>query len=100
MGAININPVSELQKELNRFKLNFLNPAADALGFIDDWLTQKKAESLPAKLRELNQKLKYLTGFATDLKDAGIDDNLAKLDQVINTALEDGASLQPEPGNS
>jgi alcohol dehydrogenase len=93
MGAININPVSELQKELNRFKLGFLNPAADAFGFIDDWLTQKKAESLPAKLRELNQKLKHLTGFATDLKEAGIDDKLGKLDQVINTALEDGASL-------
>ena len=37
MGSININPVSEFQKELNKFKLGFLNPAADVFGFIDDW---------------------------------------------------------------
>ena len=35
----------------------------------------------------------YLTGMPLDLKSAGIDDNLARLEQVATTAMEDGSML-------
>lgn len=70
--------------------------AAKALGnlvFIDHWLRDQAARAGVEKIRTLNRQLAQLTGMPLNLKDAGIRDNLAKLEQVANTAMEDGAML-------
>lgn len=93
LGAPNISPVGQLSREATRLKLPVLNQAIDSLSFVDEWVTQKKAESLPERIREMNRKLKHITGFATDLREAGIKDNLKKIDEVVKTAMEDGSLL-------
>jgi putative sterol carrier protein len=45
------------------------------------------------KIRCLNQQLAYLTQMPLNLKDAGISDKLARLEQVATIAMEDGAML-------
>ena len=78
--------------------------AAKALGnlvFIDQWLRDQAAHAGIEKVRTLNRQLAQLTGMPLNLKDAGIGDNLAKLEQVAATAMEDGTMLynprDPEP---
>jgi len=62
-------------------------------GFVDNWFRKQAAHAGIEKIRTLNCQLAYLTKMPLNLKNAGIDDNLAKLDQVVNTAMEDGAML-------
>ncbi len=63
------------------------------LGFIDGWIRRQAAMAGIEKVRMLNRQLAHLTGMPLNLKDAGIEDNLAKLDQVTDTAMEDGSML-------
>lgn len=63
------------------------------LNFIDQWIRKQAAWSAVEKIRTLNRQLAYLTNMPLNLKDAGISDNLAKLDQLADTAMEDGAML-------
>ncbi|MDM8522616.1 iron-containing alcohol dehydrogenase [Desulfococcaceae bacterium HSG8] len=63
------------------------------LGFIDQWLRKQAAWAGVEKIRTLNRQLSYLTKMPLNLRDAGIDDGLAKLDQVATTAMEDGSML-------
>jgi alcohol dehydrogenase len=41
----------------------------------------------------MNRQLSALSGHATNLRDAGIKDGFAKLEQVVDTAMTDGAML-------
>jgi alcohol dehydrogenase class IV len=63
------------------------------LGFIDQWFKHQAARAGIEKIRILNRQLAYLTEMPLNLEEAGINDNLKKLDQVISTAMEDGSML-------
>jgi alcohol dehydrogenase len=63
------------------------------LGFVDGWIRRQAALAGIEKVRILNRQLAYLTGMPLNLKDAGIEDNLAKLAQVADTAMADGSML-------
>ena len=63
------------------------------LGFIDDWVRKQAALAAVEKIRTLNRQLAHLTKMPLNLKEAGISDNLAKLEQVATTAMEDGSML-------
>ncbi|MBU1343258.1 MAG: iron-containing alcohol dehydrogenase [Proteobacteria bacterium] len=63
------------------------------LGFVDGWIRRQAAIAGIEKVRILNRQLSYLTQMPLNLKDAGIKDDLAKLDQVADTAMEDGSML-------
>jgi len=67
--------------------------AVDNFEFIDDWVRKQTAAAAVEKIRTLNRQLAYLTGMPLNLKTAGINDDLARLDQVADTAMEDGAML-------
>lgn len=64
-----------------------------SLGFVDQWVRKRAARAGVEKIRTLNRQLAYLTKMPLNLKDAGIDDGLAKLEQVAATAMEDGSML-------
>ena len=50
------------------------------------------------KLRLMCRQLAYLGGLPVNLEQAGVDDDLARLDQVVETAMADGAMLyNPTP---
>jgi alcohol dehydrogenase len=63
------------------------------LGFVDGWIRRQAAMAGIERVRMLNRQLAYLTNMPLNLKDAGIEDTLAKLDQVADTAMEDGSML-------
>ncbi len=64
-----------------------------SLGFVDQWFRKQAAWAGVERIRTLNRQLAHLTGMPLNLRDAGIADNLAKLEQVATTAMEDGAML-------
>jgi len=63
------------------------------LGFVDRFFQMQAARAGVEKVRTLNRQLAHLTGMALNLKDAGVTDGLAKLDEVADKAMEDGSSL-------
>jgi alcohol dehydrogenase len=63
------------------------------LGFIDRFFQMQAARAGVEKIRTLNRQLAHLTGMPLNLKDAGVSDNLAKLDGVADKAMEDGTTL-------
>jgi alcohol dehydrogenase class IV len=70
--------------------------AADVVGtfgFIDHWFRHQAARAGIEKIRMLNRQLAYLTEMPLNLEEAGIDDDLDRLDQVVTTAMEDGSML-------
>jgi hypothetical protein len=67
--------------------------AMGSFGFIDDWVRKQAALAAVEKVRTLNRQLAHLTGIPLNLKDAGIADDLKKIDQVATTAMEDGSML-------
>jgi alcohol dehydrogenase len=72
------------------------------LTWLDQGLRGLAAGAAVRRVRDLNRQLAALTGMPLNLADAGVNDNLARLDQVVATALEDGAMLynprEPEAG--
>ncbi|MBF0303216.1 MAG: iron-containing alcohol dehydrogenase [Desulfamplus sp.] len=65
----------------------------DSLGFVDQWVRKNAAHAGIERIRTLNRQLSFLTGIPLNLKDAGIKDDLAKIEQVADTAMEDGSML-------
>jgi alcohol dehydrogenase class IV len=63
------------------------------LGFIDQWFRLQAAKAGVEKIRILNRQLAFLTKMPLNLAQAGVRDDLAKLDQVVTTAMEDGSML-------
>lgn len=101
LGDSGFYPVKELSQAVARFDNFAVNQAVTQLSVVDDWLVKQRASSLAGKLRAMNQKLNALCGHALNLREAGVKDNLAKLEQVVRTALEDGAMLNnPQPVNA
>ncbi len=89
-------PVDSLRDWVDAQSFRARGLASKALGnlsFIDQWFRKQAAEAGVDKIRILNRQLAYLTDMPLNLKDAGITDNLAKLEQVATTAMEDGAML-------
>ena len=80
--------------DIQSFKVKgFAIDAMANLSFIDQWFRKQAAKAGIEKVRMLNRQLAYLTGMPLDLKSAGIDDNLTRLEQVATTAMEDGSML-------
>ncbi|MCX7632172.1 MAG: iron-containing alcohol dehydrogenase [Turneriella sp.] len=92
-GESSFYPVQELARLAARWDNFTLNQALAQLNLVDEWLVRQRAQSLENKLRALNQKLAALSGHALNLREAGVKDGLAKLEQVVRTAMEDGAIL-------
>jgi len=70
--------------------------AAKALGnlrFIDRFFHMQAARAGIEKVRILNRKLSHLTGMPLNLQEAGIKDNLGRIEEVANKAMEDGTIL-------
>ena len=89
-------PVDSLKDWVDTQSFRARGLASKALGnllFIDQWFRKQAAEAGVEKIRILTRQLAYLTKMPLNLKDAGITDNLAKLEQVAATAMEDGSML-------
>ncbi|MCK5684379.1 iron-containing alcohol dehydrogenase, partial [bacterium] len=72
---------------------NFTVDKLDNLEFVDEWIQKKAALAGIEKIKTLNRQLAFLTKMPLNLKDAGIDDNLHKIEQLADTAMEDGSML-------
>ncbi len=62
-------------------------------GFVDEWVKRQAAQAAVEKVHTLNRQLAHLTKMPLNLKDAGITDKFARIEQVATTAMEDGAML-------
>jgi len=88
-----IDSLSELVSSSSYKARGMAARAIGNLGFIDDWVRKQAALAAVEKVRTLNRQLAHLTKMALNLKEAGISDNLEKIEQVATTAMEDGAML-------
>ncbi|MEE4358360.1 MAG: iron-containing alcohol dehydrogenase [Desulfococcaceae bacterium] len=88
-----IDPLKNFVDGKARRIRNFAVSKLENLGFVDDWIRRQAAIAGIEKIRTLNRQLAYITGMPLNLKDAGIADHLEKLDQVADTAMEDGSML-------
>ncbi len=88
-----IDSLSELVSSSSYKARGMAARAIGHLGFIDDWVRKQAALAAVEKVRTLNRQLAHLTKMALNLKEAGISDNLKKIEQVATTAMEDGAML-------
>ena len=88
--------IDSLKELVNESSYRVRDLAARAIGnfdFIDSWIRRQAALTAVEKIRTLNCQLAHLTGMPLNLKDAGITDKLARIEQVASTAMEDGAML-------
>lgn len=60
---------------------------------VDTWLLRRQAQSGIDHIRELNRHLAHLSGMPLNLKDAGIKDELARIDLVVTNAMQDGSMI-------
>jgi len=88
-----IDSLKELVSESSYRARDIAARVIGSLDFIDDWIRKQAALSAIEKIRTLNRRLAYLTGMPLNLKDAGITDNLERIDQVAKAAMADGAML-------
>jgi alcohol dehydrogenase class IV len=92
-GLSDVDSLKELVTTSSHQARNKLSTVIGNLGFIDTWVRRQAALAAVEKIRCLNQQLAYLTKMPLNLKDAGISDNLEKIEQVATIAMEDGAML-------
>ncbi len=88
-----VDSLKELVSTSSHQARHKLATAIGNFGFIDTWVRAQAAQAAVEKIRCLNQQLAYLTKMPLNLKDAGISDKLARLEQVATVAMEDGAML-------
>ena len=88
-----VDSLKELVSTSSHQARHKLATAIGNFGFIDTWVRGQAAQAAVEKVRCLNQQLAYLTKMPLNLKDAGISDKLARLEQVATIAMEDGAML-------
>ena len=88
-----VDSLKELVTTSSHQARNKLSSVIGSFGFIDQWVRRQAALAAVEKIRCLNQQLAHVTNMPLNLKDAGIDDNLAKIEQVATIAMEDGAML-------
>ncbi len=72
---------------------DYANKKLENLGFVDGWIRRQAAIAGIEKVRQINRQIAFLTQMPLNLKDAGIRDDLARLEQVADTAMEDGSML-------
>lgn len=65
----------------------------DNFEFVDQWIRKQAAHAGIEHLNILNRQLAYLTKMPLNLQDAGIDDDLAKLDRVVLTVMQNHSTL-------
>jgi alcohol dehydrogenase class IV len=88
-----IGPVhSWVDRQSNRVR-RLASQTLDNFKFVDQWVRKQTAKAGIDRIRLFNRQLAHLTGMPLDLRSAGINDNLAKLEQVVTKAMEDGAML-------
>lgn len=87
------NALKELVDDKANKVRDFTIRKLDNLGFVDGWIRKQAALAGIEKVRCLNRQLAHLTGMPLNLAAAGIDDGLAKIEQVADTAMEDGSML-------
>lgn len=93
LGIVFPRPGAAMQNLLRYGGLEFAVPLAKPLTGVDRWFRRKAAKASIACIRNLNRQLAHLTGMPLDLRAAGIEDGLARLEQVVETAMTDGAML-------
>ena len=101
LGVAFPRPGAALSNLLRYSRLSFAAPLAKPWFALDRYFRRKAAQASITYIRNLNRHLAYVTGMPLNLRDAGVQDQLAKLDQVVETAMADGAMLynprEPEP---
>ena len=93
LGIVFPRPGAAIGNLLRYGGLTFAAPLAKPLTGVDRWFRRKAAKAGIAHIRTLNRQLAHLTGMPLNLRDAGVKDGLAKLEQVADTAMTDGAML-------
>jgi alcohol dehydrogenase len=93
LGVAFPRPGAALDSLLRYGGLGFAAPVAKPLRAVDRWFRRKAAKAGIAYIRTLNRQLAHLTGMPLNLRDAGVKDGLAKLEQVADTAMTDGSML-------
>ncbi|MDS4070367.1 MAG: iron-containing alcohol dehydrogenase [Candidatus Competibacter sp.] len=93
LGVVFPRPGAATGNLLRYGGLAFALPLVKPLGAVDRWFRRQAAKAGIAYIRKLNRQLAHLTGMPLDLREAGIQGGLAKLEQVADTAMTDGAML-------
>ncbi|MDS4027690.1 MAG: iron-containing alcohol dehydrogenase [Candidatus Contendobacter sp.] len=93
LGIVFPRPGAALGNVLRYGGLGFAAPLAKPLAGLDRWFRRRAAKAGIIYIRTLNRQLAHLTGMPLNLRDAGVKDGLAKLDQVTDTAMTDGSML-------
>ena len=93
LGVAFPRPGAALDSLLRYGGLGFATPLARPLRALDRRFRRQAAKAGVAYVRTLNRQLAHLTGMPLNLRDAGIKDGLAKLEQVVETAMTDGSML-------
>lgn len=88
-----LQSLSESQSLWKSLKVDYAAKMLERLDFVDEWVTRQAAKAGVEKIRMLNRQLAHVTKMPLNLKEAGIKDGLAKLEQLASTAMEDGAML-------
>ena len=89
----NIDSLKDLVDSNAHKVRDFTIKKLENLGFVDGWIRKQAALAGIEKIRTLNRQLAFLTQMPLNLKAAGIDDGLEKIDQLADTAMEDGSML-------
>jgi alcohol dehydrogenase len=93
LGVVFPRPGAALDSLLRYGRLEFAVPLVKPLGAVDRWFRRQAAKAGITYIGKLNRQLAPLTGMPLNLRDAGVRDGLAKLEQVADTAMTDGSML-------
>ncbi len=93
LGVVFPRPGAALGNLLRYGGLSFAVPLVKPLTGLDRWFRRQAAKAGISYIRNLNRQLAHLTGMPLNLRDAGVKDGLAKLEQVADTAMTDGSML-------
>ena len=93
LGVAFPRPGAALGNLLRYGGLSFATPLVKPLAAVDRWFRRQAAKAGIHSIRTLNRQLAHLTGMPLNLRDAGIKDGLAKLEQVADTTMTDGSML-------
>jgi alcohol dehydrogenase len=86
-------PIQSAQSLLHTARANLAVRLLDNTLFIDAWMNRLAARAGIARVRELQRQLGTVAKMPLNLQQAGIQDGMAKLEQVADTAMIDGAML-------
>lgn len=93
LGVAYPQPVQTAQAMLHLARADFAVRLLQPTRFIDNWLQRATARAGIVRIRELLRQLGAVAKLPLNLEQAGIKDNLAKLEQVCETAMVDGSML-------